>query len=285
MTAFLDELARSMAKPLPRRRALRLLGGAIVAVALPGIVTPKARGGSRFHLCEPQGGLLCECNCGGPNGDICQRICCTPKEDYECNCGTVAEGASCKCRRKCGSACCHRGQYCASAKNAVCCNTSRGLGHEEPCDTGGFVQCCKPGFKCCGQACCHSLTQVCDDNGGCACKRGNTRRCGGDCCNPKTQKCCPGSISEKHCAPKDSVCCGPKWCAKTQKCCKGPGGGGIYPGLAGAACFRKRSNAAGPRATTRPPISAVGVGSVPEGEHVLRKSVLHRRPDLHEWRL
>ena len=239
MTAFLDDLARSMAKPLPRRRVLRLFGGTIVAVALPGIVSPKARGGSRFHLCEPQGGLLCECNCGGPNGDICQRTCCTPKEDYECNCGTVAEGASCKCRRKCGSACCHRGQYCASAKNAVCCNTSRGLGHEEPCDTGGFVQCCKPGFKCCGQACCHSLTQVCDDNGGCACKRGNTRRCGGDCCNPKTQKCCPGSISEKHCAPKDSVCCGPKWCAKTQKCCKGPGGGGFYPGLAGAACFPK----------------------------------------------
>ena len=61
----------------------------------------------------------------------------------------------------------------------------------------------------------------------------------GDCCNPKRQKCCPGSISEKHCAPKDSICCGPKSCPPTQKCCKGTGGGGFYPGLAGAACFPK----------------------------------------------
>ena len=43
MTEFLDELARSMAKPMPRQRALRLLGGALVSVAVPGFVTTKAR--------------------------------------------------------------------------------------------------------------------------------------------------------------------------------------------------------------------------------------------------
>ena len=43
MTEFLDELARSMAKPMPRRRALRLLGGALVSVAVPGFATTKAR--------------------------------------------------------------------------------------------------------------------------------------------------------------------------------------------------------------------------------------------------
>ena len=236
MTAFLDELARTMARPMPRRRALRIVGGAVVAAAVPGFATTKARAASSFHDCEPKGGRLCECNC---KGEVCQRICCSPAEEYDCNCLSVAGGAACKCKRKCGSACCHRGQYCGSAKNALCCNTSRGLGSEEACVSGGLSQCCKPGFKCCGNACCHSLTQQCDESGGCRCKRGNTRPCGGDCCNPKSQKCCPGSISEKHCAPKDSVCCGPKWCPKTQKCCKGPGGGGLYPGLAGAACFPK----------------------------------------------
>ena len=80
MTAFLDDLARSMAKPMPRRRALRVVGGAVVAIAVPGLVTTKARAASSFHLCKKKGGLLCECNC---KGDVCQRICCKPKEDYE----------------------------------------------------------------------------------------------------------------------------------------------------------------------------------------------------------
>jgi hypothetical protein len=224
-----------MAKPMPRRRALRLLGGAIGAVAVPGFATTKgARAGSRFHRCVPEGGVLCECNC---KGEVCQRICCFPKEEYKCKCGTVAEGAGCECRRPCGSGsvCCKSSQYCASAKHALCCNVGLGFGKEEACVGKNSAQCCKPGFKCCGEACCHSLTQVCDEDGGCTCKRGNTKVCGGDCCNPKTQKCCPGSISEKHCAPKDSVCCGPKWCAKTQKCCKGP----LVGSTKGATCAPK----------------------------------------------
>ena len=247
MTAFLDELARSMAKPLPRQRVLRLLGGALVGIAVPGFATTaRARAASSFHRCVPEGGELCECNCGGPNGDICQRICCTPKEEYTCKCGSVAEGAGCKCIRPCGSACCKRGQYCASAKNALCCNTSRGQGEEESCVSGRAAVCCPPGLKCCSWnevvTCCNALTQTCGRaTGTCACKRGNTQRCGRDCCNPKSQKCCPGPGLQKHCAPKDSICCGYKWCPKTQKCCKGAGGGGIYPGIAGtsASCQPK----------------------------------------------
>src|SRR5687767_8572839 len=133
---------------MSRPRALRLLGGALVSVAVPGIATTKARAGSSFHTCERDGGELCECNCAG---EVCQRNCCTPREEYKCKCGTVAEGAGCECRRPCGAGvCCKRGQYCASAKNGLCCNTSRGLGSEEPCVSGGLSQCCKPGFKCCG---------------------------------------------------------------------------------------------------------------------------------------
>ena len=238
MTEFLDELARSMAKPMPRRRALRLLGGALVSVAVPGITARRAGATPNVRDCGP-GQQLCKCNCGGPTGDVCQTVCCDI-DTSGCDCRTVQLGPTCKCLRPCSSArCCGRGQYCASAKNAFCCNLDRGQGSEEPCVSGGLSQCCKPGFKCCGQACCHKLTQDCAGDGSCTCKKGNTRRCGGDCCNPKRQKCCPGSISEKHCAPKDSVCCGPKWCPRGQKCCKGPGGGGFYPGLAGAACFPK----------------------------------------------
>ena len=52
MTAFLDELARSMAKPLPRRRALRLLGGATRRSRSARVRDDGgARGASRFHRC------------------------------------------------------------------------------------------------------------------------------------------------------------------------------------------------------------------------------------------
>ena len=37
MTRFLDEVARSLARPMPRSRALRVLGGALLAAVVPGV--------------------------------------------------------------------------------------------------------------------------------------------------------------------------------------------------------------------------------------------------------
>ncbi len=45
MTRFLDELARSMARPMPRSRALRLLGGALVSTAVPVVFGGRLSGG------------------------------------------------------------------------------------------------------------------------------------------------------------------------------------------------------------------------------------------------
>jgi hypothetical protein len=240
MTDFLDELARSMAKPLPRRRALRLLGGAVVAATVPGLATRKAHAASRFHRCEPEGGRLCECNC---KGEVCQRICCTPKEMYDCKCGTVAEGAGCKCIRPCGSAsaCCKAGEHCGNAKKSLCCkNGEQGCGEkccerfqkcassrrsfccdvtETPCLTKKIANCCTRGETCCNGGCC-TRNQTCR-GGECECKPGTSRgRCGGDCCHPTRDKCCPGRSSlEKHCVRKDRECCGPSSCPPGATCC------------------------------------------------------------------
>jgi hypothetical protein len=59
MTEFLDTLARSMARPMPRSRALRLLGGVLVAGAVPGALrTSAALGGARasrrMGTCSPR---------------------------------------------------------------------------------------------------------------------------------------------------------------------------------------------------------------------------------------
>lgn len=53
MSQFLDELARTMARSMPRRGAVRLLGAAIVT-AVAGSSAPVARGGSarRTHTCD-----------------------------------------------------------------------------------------------------------------------------------------------------------------------------------------------------------------------------------------
>jgi hypothetical protein len=187
MTAFLDELARSMAKPLPRRRALRLIGGAVVAAAVPGIATTKrARAASRFHTCERDGGRLCECNC---KGEICQRICCEPRALYECDCGPVEVGAGCRCIRPCGSNldCCKPGEYCASVKDRLCC---------------------KEGQPGCGSACCKKNEECTDDA---------SERCERRC--PKTQEWC----GKKKCCPKGTVCCNKESgvCCKTRAACCG----------------------------------------------------------------
>jgi hypothetical protein len=42
VSEFLDELARSLANPMPRRRALRLIGGAVVTTTAPALFPRKA---------------------------------------------------------------------------------------------------------------------------------------------------------------------------------------------------------------------------------------------------
>ena len=220
MTEFLDELARSLAKPMARRRALRLLGGAIVSVTVPGLAAPRARAAARFHLCEKQGGLLCECNC---KGDVCQRICCKPKEDYECYCGSVQYGAACrkKCRIPCPSDvhCCNDGEFCANSAQKLCCKQGeRGCG----------PRCCQPNEECTtirigtgservcekrcpqGQAWC-GANKCCPPKWNCAnektrlCKRcrKDQEECGKKCCDRKTSRCCGKDL----CCQEGRPCC------------------------------------------------------------------------------
>jgi hypothetical protein len=88
MTGFLDELARSMATPVPRRRAMRLLGGALVALAWP---VAAASGARATHDCPSENAFLCAC----PNKDLFYKICCPNETDtyrYECRCKAPPEG-------------------------------------------------------------------------------------------------------------------------------------------------------------------------------------------------
>ncbi len=100
MSNFLDNLSRALAAPMPRRRAVRLLGGALIGLALP---AAKARGASKTHDCAAEGAFLCQC----PNRDLFYKICCPGKEGerYTCECKAPPEGhAACKpvTKKTCG---------------------------------------------------------------------------------------------------------------------------------------------------------------------------------------
>jgi hypothetical protein len=85
MSEFLDGLARSMASPIPRSRALRLVGGALVSAAVPSLRPRFAWGASKRALgeCDAPGRCTGMTTCGirDPNAGpspipVCIVACC-----------------------------------------------------------------------------------------------------------------------------------------------------------------------------------------------------------------
>jgi hypothetical protein len=232
MTEFLDELARSMAKPMPRRRALRLLGGALVSVAVPGIATTKARAASAS--CRA-GEIVCKCACKGDKctdctGPICLVNCCRSDLGEYCDCAGHAGCWVKPCSKPCpsGTKCCGDDEFCANSLQKLCCK--RG---QRGCD----LECCEPNEECrkirvgtaskdictkrcppnrawCGRDnCCPPKWKCINERTG-LCKRcwPEEEECGKKCCDKKTSRCC----GKAGCCPKNRACCN---IGKEQKCC------------------------------------------------------------------
>lgn len=202
---FFDDLARTLASPMPRRRAIRLAGGALVAAALPGVFPRNALAGcgkdtkcmedtchdaDAGHIggCGVEGKTGCgsQVNCrltGGCliAGDTCCRAGVGPKEDaWICPKGTECDYkvpsarrcTTCPPARKCGNTCCLP---------------------DEVCEHGECVPC--PGPRRCGKGGC------CDD--GAVCR--NTKR--GLCCDREWKVCQAGRDNAVNCCPPDKSCC------------------------------------------------------------------------------
>lgn len=210
MSEFLDELARTMAKPMPRRRALRILGGALVTLAVPATSGTAAASVGRQQVCE--------CNtagttaCGIPLLAGCTLQCCD-KVNSICfkwpgYGGPIPRGGAG------GSCSAHQGVPGKEPPRVVCCcprNTRKGnlAGGEPPCVPICRTKLCGPSKKCCPAD--EECVQFQLSAGGrtheqCApkCEPG-TRRCNLslNCC-PTTQNCCTLRPGEK------GVCCGPE---------------------------------------------------------------------------
>jgi len=260
---FFDDLARTLAEPMPRRRALRLAAGALVSAAVPGAFAQGTLAAPRSVLTTgqitcPKNTKRCACpstiggleavtccpthpyyewTCTCPGYALCLRRETCPLERQHCGpccppgqvCNTLLEKCMCKRGAKCGPKCC---------QGSDCCVNTR-LKSDDP---RRWV-CCKPPNRC--------------EAGICKCPNGKPSCGGGECCrSPQTcDDCNVGAsdftrsfVGQKCCSPRDH-CCGNTCCRISRFCC----GAKCCP--VGSACAR-----AGGKDICCPERRAVGSG-------------------------
>lgn len=252
MSNRLDDVARVLATPMPRGRALRLAVGALAAVALPGVGARVARAGITrgAGTCPPGGQLTCAEQFGKDVSECCSRpipgsgnyTCCPPGQcfysettntccpkDFQCGKGgCCSEGERCvneKCVRcdsdkVCGKECCEESETCVNPAKSMCCvktwNHCKVAGAAGA--AGAVVKCCPPRDECCTNrrtktvTCCDSK-HPCED-GRCKCGKDETRCGDAKCCKKDTEVCSRGK-----CCPKGRENCGDGRCCEKGKCC------------------------------------------------------------------
>jgi len=152
MSVLIDDIARVIASPISRRRAFRLVGGAVGGAVLASLGLPRAA------RAQPQ-------NSGCTGGQVpCDQTCCYT---YELCCGGTCYGIEVKqAYTCCGTVLCRNlSEQCCTN---YCCKRSQ---------TCCGLQCCAHGQGCCGNTCCPENSFCC---GGACCSRGNYC-CAGKC--------------------------------------------------------------------------------------------------------
>jgi hypothetical protein len=102
MNYLIDDVARTLATPLPRRKALRLLGNALGGAFLTAVGVRRADAALMQSVCNTRGGCAC-----GNSGRHCTQ-------------GQTMCGSSANC------VCCSIGMPCCGTNGApVCCPTNQ----------------------------------------------------------------------------------------------------------------------------------------------------------------
>jgi hypothetical protein len=244
----LDDLARHLAEPMPRRRAVRLIGASLIAVAAPGVSPRVARATliSAAAKC-PDGST---CNPGGvccPNKDpISGRYVCRARNETCCCGNTACDTAKLRCYcpspgqgvcapkcalengpgwKDCGADCCAPYMTCGKDNECHACE-DEGKHTCSSYDNKSSHRCCNPG-RCCADMtsteCC-GPKQTCKPAGRnrvrCKCRVGTDVKCGTDCCDKNSSEFCCGG---KTCCDrnKGETCCGGVCCEAGDTCCDG----------------------------------------------------------------
>ncbi len=139
---MIDDLARELTRPMPRRRALRVLGGAVAVAVIPGLRVPVAVAASCGALgCSGKCCSATDWSTPGLQGVCCGETdtCCGPTsnprdpdhqygwccgEGYECGDELNACKSICKAPMyECGSDCCDQDAACCPVRedDPICC--------------------------------------------------------------------------------------------------------------------------------------------------------------------
>lgn len=204
----LDELARALATPMPRRRALRLFGATFAGMWLTGFRPPRALAdrcsGQKicvpgnencFPTCCPAGRLCCAGppNPSSPSGCVTNPHCCDPCDPAQSQClgdGSCGPGpiaSSCRCpagQVKCGKTCC-----------------------------------CPAGQVKCGKTCCRKDDQVCAEIRLSKRRPLLPKQCLRRC--RSIERTCPGNLLSGRCCPRDQECCDGECCDYGEVCVTG----------------------------------------------------------------
>jgi hypothetical protein len=81
MSFLIDDVARTLATPMPRRKALRFLSGALATGILGTLGIKEA--GAQNKTCSPscpQGTVCCNGVCCNQNAVCCSNVCCKPNQ-------------------------------------------------------------------------------------------------------------------------------------------------------------------------------------------------------------
>jgi len=178
MSALLDDVSRVIASPISRRRAFKIVSGAVGGAILASLGLGRSARGQQTQANCTDGQTRCGNTCCHPYEMCCGGTCygAGAYADYVC-CGgaTLCNKESEQC---CGTACCSR--------RHTCCGN----------------QCCSRGQTCCGSQCCNSNVECCGY--GTKCCTPSSPKCCGYTCYPANYQCC----GTKACPPGQWCCNG-----------------------------------------------------------------------------
>jgi hypothetical protein len=198
---LLDDLARALVEPVPRSRALRLIGSVLVATSFPG--TALARGLKRArptaHTCRREDGYGDQECC---SDETCcgTKQCCAPGQ----KCDPTGRCVSCPPPLvRCGPKCCPTGSKCTRDRRSGTPPSRR------------FVCCKAPNVRSEGTCRCPSGKEIC--NGRTCCKQG-------DHCSNCVDSYIEGEAEftgQQKCCPRGQNCCGSTCVDRALTCCNG----------------------------------------------------------------
>jgi hypothetical protein len=236
-----DDLARRLAAPMPRRRVLKLVGAALALASLPSFRGAKARAaeaapnkrvspsGRDLRIIDPpEGPFGSPVECGDPQ----RPITCNPTSNcVKCCRSSLGGGSCCPCYRSCRTTGSGRGDKqvaCPPDGRPFCGPPGHCCAPNESCWKGAVcIPICKPDEQLCVDECCSPKAEcitakfpgspakrICFPK----CPAGRTR-CGVTACCKRGQKCLNPNTG--HCSPCDEgqQPCGKKCCARGSKCC------------------------------------------------------------------